>query len=206
MYPNPKFRKSDKTHTLDFARARGFGMLSINGKDGPLVAHLPFVISADGREIDMHMVRSNPVVRALDMAIPAVLAINGPDAYISPDWYGVKDQVPTWNYVAVHLRGELRRLPQEEIIDSITRLSENFETRLTPKPVWKLDKVAPDKLAKMARAIIPVRMRIADMDSTWKLGQNKPDGAMQGAIEGLKTSSIGHERAQLISMLEQLFD
>ncbi|MEE9454371.1 MAG: hypothetical protein V3V13_08320 [Paracoccaceae bacterium] len=61
-------------------------------------------------------------------------------------------------------------------------------------------------MVKMARMITPVRMRITDMDSTWKLGQNKTQGAMQGAVEGLKTSPIGHERAALISMLEQLYN
>lgn len=206
MHPNLSFRNTDTAHTLDFARERGFGMLTLNGADGPLAAHLPFVISPDGTQIDMHVVRSNPVLGALESPQPALLAVSGPDAYISPDWYGVEGQVPTWNYVAVHLRGELRRLPQEEIIDSITSLSENFEARLAPKSVWKLGKVDPDKLAKLARMIVPVRMNITSTDSTWKLGQNKPDGAIRGAVAGLETSTIGHERAALIVLLEQLLD
>ena len=206
MHPNRTFRKTDPAHTLEFARQRGFGVLSVNGENGPVAAHVPFVISPDGMQADMHLVRSNPLLAALETAQPALLAVSGPDAYISPDWYGIADQVPTWNYVAVHLRGELRRLPQEEILDSITRLSRHFEARLAPKTPWKLDKVAPEKLAKMTRMIVPLRLEIRTMDSTWKLGQNKPDGAMDGAAQGLQTSDIGQETGAMVTLLRQLSD
>jgi len=206
MHPNPIFRKTTTPDALAFARRRGFGVLTLNGAEGPIAAHLPFVISPDGREIDMHVLRSNPVNAALDTPQKALLAVSGPDGYISPDWYGVEDQVPTWNYIAVHLRGELERRPQKEILNSLTKLSDNFEQRLAPKPVWKLDKVDAEKLAKMARMIVPVRLRIDSVDSTWKLGQNKPEAAITGAANGLATSDSGHEITALADWMRSLND
>ena len=94
MHPNPAFRQTPAERSLTFARARGFGILTVNGAAGPLLAHVPFLISADGTWADLHLARSNAVARS-DLPAPAVIAVSGPDAYISPDWYGLDDQVPT---------------------------------------------------------------------------------------------------------------
>ena len=199
MHPNPIFRSDDHTKSLGFAQERGFGVLSVNGENGPLAAHLPFVFNADHSRVAFHMLRSNPVARAEG---PALLAVSGPDGYISPDWYGVPELVPTWNYVAVHIRGTLRMLAPEALEPHLRALSGEFERRLLPKPVWDLDKVSLDARAKMARMLVPAELEITDIDATWKLGQNKPAAAVQGAVEGLKHSAIGAQTAALAALME----
>ncbi len=191
MHPNPVFRKAEKVQNLEFARDRSFGALSINADAGPLVAHVPFQLSEDGTYLEAHLVRSNPIARALKEPQKAVIAISGGDGYISPDWYGVDDQVPTWNYVAVHLRGSLRLLPDTELRGILERLSDMMEARLAPKPIWKIDKVSDEALAKMLRQIVPIAMDVDDIDSTWKLGQNKPDEARLGASEAMSETGFG---------------
>ncbi len=201
MHPNPIFRSNDHAKSLSFAAKRGFGTLSVNGEHGPLAAHLPFVFNQDRSKLAFHMLRSNPVARSPG---PALLAVSGPDAYISPDWYGVPEQVPTWNYVAVHLRGTLRVLPPEALEPHLRALSGAFERRLLPKPVWDLDKVSPAARAKMMRMLVPAELDITHVDATWKLGQNKPAAAVQGAAEALKTSAIGAEIAALAALMEEI--
>lgn len=194
MHPNPSFRDIPKQTNLDLVRARGFGMLSINGTEVPLCAHIPFWLSDDGTRIEAHLARSNPILRELkDREKPALLAVNGPDAYISPDWYGVKDQVPTWNYVAVNLIGRLRSLPPKNLLPHLKRLSDNFETRLSPKPVWLTDKVDPQVLSRMMRMIVPIEMNVTSVDATWKLAQNKGEAARLAAANGLRASDPSHQ-------------
>lgn len=206
MHPNPVFHKATEDFSLDFARHRGFGNLCINGADGPIAAHVPFIISPDGSYVEAHVMRSNPIARALSTPQTALLAITGPDGYISPDWYGVEDQVPTWNYVAVHLRGQLELIPQTEIRAVLERLSDSFEARLAPKPIWKTSKVEAEKLEKMLRMIVPIRLNITSTDSTRKLGQNKPDAARIGAANGLSTSEVGSELSTLALLMREALD
>lgn len=206
MYQNSMFRNSDATHTIDVARDRGFGMLAVNGTDAPVAIHIPFVISDDGAYLEAHVMRTNLILRELDIAKQALMAINGPDSYISPDWYGVDDQVPTWNYIAVHLRGTLTRLPQDELRGILDRLSANFETRLAPKPSWTADKMTAEVLEKLMRMIVPIRMEIESADSTWKLGQNKTEQARIGAADGLEASPIGTEPAKIATHMRNLKD
>lgn len=191
MHPNPIFRYDDPDRTLKYARERSFGVVSINGENGPIAAHLPFVLSDDNSYLDAHVLRSNPIYRATKTAKPALLTISGPDAYISPDWYGIEDQVPTWNYIAVNLRGSLFHLPETDLRNVLDEISHHFESRLAPKPEWKADKMPADLLEKMMRMIVPIRMKIETVDSTWKLGQNKTSAARDAASDALLSSDIG---------------
>lgn len=185
MHPNPAFRKTSTLHNLDFARQRGFGVLSVNGAEGPVLAHVPFDLSQDGSFADLHLARSNAII-AQGLPARAVLAVIGPDAYVSPDWYGVPDQVPTWNYIAVHLRGELVQLPDDAMAPHVNALSDRFETALAPKPVWKSTKMGEGVMGRMMRMILPFRLRISGVEGTWKLNQNKTAQARAGVIAALE--------------------
>jgi len=183
MHPNLAFHTHSDADNLAFARERGFGVLAVGVDGAPMLAHVPFVLSQDGKVVDLHLVRSNPIVRALDEPLPVRLAVSGPDSYISPDWYGVDEQVPTWNYVAVHLTGTLERRPDAELRGVLDRLSAEFEARLAPKNPWRADKMDKEALDRMMRVIVPFRLNVTGVDGTWKLAQNKPDAVRERAAE-----------------------
>lgn len=201
MHPNPAFRQDPRDKNLAFARARGFGVLSVNGTEGPLAAHIPFHLNADASYADLHLARSNPIARA-GLPAPALLAVSGPDAYISPDWYGphdqVPDQVPTWNYVAVHLRGTLEPLPEDTLRPHVDALSAEHESRITGKRPWTSAKMTEGAMPRMMRMILPFRFHVTSVEGTWKLNQNKPAEVRARAAEAL---SKGNASAQEIAAL-----
>ena len=201
MHPNPAFRASPRERNLDFARSRGFGILTVNGPEGPLAAHIPFLLSGDAGFAELHLARSNPIVRA-GLPAPALLAVSGPDAYVSPDWYGphdlVPDQVPTWNYVAVDLRGVLEALPEDALRGHVDALSAEHEARIAGKAPWTSDKMTEGAMPRMMRMILPFRLRITGVEGTWKLNQNKPDPVRARAAGAL---AQGNEAARSIAAL-----
>ena len=201
MHPNPAFRQTPHDKNLAFARARGFGVLTVNGPEGPLAAHIPFLLTADASFADLHLARSNPIARA-SLPAPALLAASGPDAYISPDWYGphdqVPDQVPTWNYVAVHLRGTLEPLPEDALRPHVDALSAEHESRITGKRPWTSAKMTEGAMPRMMRMILPFRFHITSIEGTWKLNQNKPAEVRARAADAL---SKGNATAQEIAAL-----
>ncbi|MGB0798492.1 MAG: FMN-binding negative transcriptional regulator [Planktomarina sp.] len=197
MHPNPTFRKTAADQDIAFLRDRSFGILTMNGEDTPMAAHIPFRLNEDASGVEAHLVRSNPIWRAIETPVTTKLMVSGGDAYVSPDWYGVDDQVPTWNYIAVHLTVRLYRLDQSKLRGILKRLSAQFEGRIEGKNPWTLGKMTPDVLEKMERQIVPIGMDILDLQSTWKLGQNKPDAARLGAADGMETAPIGAEVGQI---------
>jgi transcriptional regulator len=201
MHPNPAFRQTPRDRNLAFARARGFGILTVNGPEGPLAAHVPFLLNDDASHVELHLARSNPIARA-GLPAPALIAISGPDTYVSPDWYGphdlVPDQVPTWNYVAVHLRGILEPLPDEALRPHADALSAEHENRIAGKRPWTSAKMTEGAMPRMMRMILPFRFRVVSVDGTWKLNQNKPADVRARAAEALAN---GDAAAQAIAAL-----
>ncbi|MGB3247251.1 MAG: FMN-binding negative transcriptional regulator [Sulfitobacter sp.] len=201
MHPNPIYHDADAKKNLDFARERGFGVLAANGPEGPLLSHVPFLLSNQGDFIELHLVRSNPIARALSAPIQVTIAVSGGDTYLSPDWYEVSDQVPTWNYVAVHLTGNLELRPSEELHALLDRQSAFYENRLLPKPPWGTAKMTPDVRDKLMRMIVPCRMTVTGVDGTWKLSQNKPDAVRMNAARHVAAYGFGQDAATIAAMM-----
>lgn len=200
MHPNPIFRKTPDALALAFLRQRSFGQITAIGPDGLLAAHVPVLLDVDGTTLDLHLVRSNPIARTLACPLDVLLTVTGPDGYVSPDWYGVPDQVPTWNYVAVEIRGTLEMRDQDNMRNVLDRQTAHFEGRL-PKPQWTTTKMTPDVLEKMMRQIVPCRLTITDMQSTFKLSQNKPDDVRLRAANAMAQGGIGMETACLSALM-----
>ena len=203
MHPNPAFRQADTARNVAFARDQGFGLLAVAAGDAPLISHIPFLLSEDGTRAEFHLVRSNPIARLMSDPLRARLAVQGPQSYVSPDWYGVEDQVPTWNYVAVHLVGQVRRQPQARMRDLLDRQSAEFETRLAPKPEWRAEKMTPDVLERMMRQIVPCEMQVDEIAGTWKLGQNKPEDVRLRAADPLAAAGQGQEVEVLARLMRK---
>lgn len=201
MHPNPAFRGTDIAENIDFARARGFGVLALSTDGAPLLSHVPFLLNEDGSAAELHLVRSNPMVRALREPQPVRLAISGADSYVSPDWYALDDQVPTWNYVAVHLVGTLAPMPHSELPDLLERLSAHFEAQLLPKPPWTRGKMDNEAFTRMLRMILPYRLTIHDIQGTWKLSQNKPTETRHTAAHHIAAQSTGSETRDLAALM-----
>lgn len=192
MHPNPVFHTETAARNLAYARDRAFGILGVSvDSAAPHFAHIPFLLDEDGTHIWLHLVRSNPIARALKEPRPAKIAVSGPDSYVSPDWYGIEDQVPTWNYIAVHISGMLELRPQNELHDLLDRQSAFFEKKLLPKTPWASAKMTAGVMERMMRSIVPCRMSVETVDGTWKLNQNKPDPVRLRAADHLETHGIG---------------
>ena len=113
MYTPPMF-KSDRAASLAFAQTRGFGLVCASDGAKPIASSLPFYLTFadDGTpHAAFHVARHNPLVKLAGGSNSWLLAVNGADAYVSPDWYVSPDQVPTWLYQVVHLTGTVRYCP-----------------------------------------------------------------------------------------------
>jgi transcriptional regulator len=184
MYTPPLF-KQDRTASLAFAEERGFGMVCAWNGARPIASSLPFYLNeAEGGTLQalFHVARGNPLATFADGATPWLLAVNGPDAYVSADWYVSPDQVPTWLYQSVHLTGPVRVLSDEELAVQIDALSENW---LLPKKPWTSGKMTPARLEAMKKAIVGLVMTVEDVEGSFKLNQHKPEAdytAVAGAL------------------------
>jgi transcriptional regulator len=186
VHANRKFWWDDKSEILEFIQHTAFAHLFVQGPDGPLVAHVPVVVTREGN-LRFHLAKSNPVTRAIEGAV-ALASFGGEDAYISPDWYGSDDQVPTWNYVTAEVRGPVTRLSDTELAAQLDDLSAEHEARLLPKRPWTRAKMSPGLFEGMLKAIVGFEMTADSVAGTLKLGQNKQVEDRMAAIVGLRAA------------------
>jgi transcriptional regulator len=187
MHPDRTFRWEDRAAMRELVSALGFGALFAATPDGPRVAHVP-IVWLDDDTIALHIARGNGITRHLD-GTTALFVAQGPDGYVSPDWYGLgPNEVPTWNYLAVELEGTMRRIDDAALIDQLDRLSAVHEAQLAPKTPWTRDKMDAKLFARMTRGIIGFRLEINAWRGTRKLGQHKPEAARIGAADGTEAA------------------
>lgn len=190
MYVHPAF-STDIADAIEMLGARGFGLLAIADAAGlPHAVPVPFVAEPHdgGLRIELHVARANPIHALIGVAgRPALVAVQGPDAYLSPDWYGMANQVPTWTFTAVHLSGTARILPTDALPGHLERLSAAAEERLAPKAPWRMEKVEPHRIEAMMRAIVGIEVLVPaeGIQAQRKLSQHKGEAALRGAMAGL---------------------
>ncbi len=173
MHPNRKFHIHDREAMAALVREQGFGLLVAQTGDGMRAVHVPVML--DGDRLLFHVARGNPIHAALIGGCDALFVATGPHGYVSPDWYGLDDRVPTWNYLAVELEGDVRPLDRDALIRFLDEVSDHHEARLAPKPAWRRSKMSDGRFEGLVKAITGFELRIRTWRGTAKLDQDKPD-------------------------------
>jgi transcriptional regulator len=184
MHPNPAFRSEDRVLCETLIDEVGFGMVFAQTPDGPRVAHVPLWSTGDGA-VQFHLARANALTRHI-AGTNALVLVNGPDAYVSPRWYADREQVPTWNYVALELEGPVRQMGPEGLMAQLRAIVTRHEDRLGGDGAWSLDEMPKAKLDRLLSGIVGFETEIRAWRPTLKLSQNKPDERerLADALEG----------------------
>lgn len=201
MYTPKHFVETRVEALHELIRAYPFATLVTRTADGLTANHLPFELVGD--VLHGHVARGNELAR-LDGA-EVLLVFQGPDGYISPNWYPSKHEtgreVPTWNYAVVHVHGRLR------VIDDATWLRRLLETLTDhheagqPQP-WKISDAPDDHIETSLRAIVGLEIAIDRIEGKFKLSQNHPARNRAGVIAGLRERD-GDGDAELAAWMTQ---
>jgi len=197
MYTPKHFRHEDAAGLHDFIRHNGFGIL-INHADGQLWAtHIPMMLSADGTKLTGHLARGNRQSRTFTHGAEVLAIFNGPHTYISSSWYD-HENVPTWNYVAVHVTGTLRVIEGDELLQSLRELTDKYE-QASECPV-SVERMSPSFLKKELAGVAGFEIAISKLEGTYKLSQNRDDANHKAIVNELekRTDADSHEIARLM--------
>ncbi|WP_446051844.1 FMN-binding negative transcriptional regulator, partial [Zobellia laminariae] len=136
MFIPDHHRNENASEIRAFLKANSFGILVSQYQNKPWATHIPLELETteDGKEVlTAHIAKANPQWREFDQNEEVLCIFNGPHSYISSSWYK-DEEVPTWNYVAVHVYGKLKILSEEEVMASMHRLVDKYEAN-SKKPI-----------------------------------------------------------------------
>lgn len=210
VYVPEAFKESRLDVLHAFMRANPFATLVTNGVEGPVVIHLPTLFHSElGRHgtLHAHAARANHDVPAGDAGVPALFVFQGSHAYISPSWYPSKllhgRVVPSWNYIAVHVRGTLKLHSEPDwLLGHLQQLTDSQEKhRDHPWFVSDAPKAYTDALVGH---IVGLEFEITSIAGKWKLGQNRSIDDQKGVITGLQAEASPSAHAVAASMQQHL--
>ncbi|MGU3368858.1 FMN-binding negative transcriptional regulator [Bacillus mycoides] len=203
MYIPKHFTIQDEETKYEMIEQNSFATLFSQHNGAPYATHLPLLLNRETLTLSGHFARPNEQWK--DSGNQQVLAIfQGPHSYISPSWYETNKAVPTWNYVAVHVYGELEIVEDEqELIDSLQDLVHKYEN---PKSTYSLNDVDPNYMEGLSRGIVGFKIKINNIEGKAKLSQNHSVERRELVIEELE--KVGSEGSWGIArwMKEQLYN
>ncbi len=150
-----------------------------------------------------HVARANPVWKQARRDVSSLVVFQGPQAYISPNWYPSKaithQEVPTWNYCMVHARGLLQvREDAAWVLNLVTRLSDTHEKNQALP--WSVSDAPKAYIDKMLAAIVGIEIVLTSLTGKWKVSQNKKEVDRQGVAVALQ--SLASDQA--LAMADQV--
>ena len=187
----PKYNQmEDPAALLAYMRAYSFAALATSGPGGLTATHLPFMIEEEGGRITLlaHMAKANPQWRDFAAGAEALVIFMQPHAYVSPRLYDSRQNVPTWNYVAVHAYGlpvliEDRAAKLELQQKLIRQHDAGYLAQLAELPASYID-------AKLA-AIVSFSIAATRIDARYKLSQDKNPAERERIARDLEASGDG---------------
>jgi len=170
----------------------------------PVATHLPFLLDparGPNGTLMTHMARANPHWRAFDGAAGALAVFSGPHAYVSPRWYTPGNNVPTWNYIAVHCSGVPVLLEGDgAAVGHLRELVDRQENRFDDP--WSLAAMPEDYVNGTAKGVVAIEIPIGRIQGKAKLSQNRTPRDRMGIIAGLEESQDTGDRRLAASMRE----
>jgi transcriptional regulator len=187
MYVPRRYEQKETKEIIEFVKDNSFGLLVSNKSNRPIGTHIPFLISQKNGIITLssHISRGNEQKHTLTEGAEVLVVFAGPHSYISPQWY-TQPNVPTWNYISVHMYGTIQIIEGEAVHSRLTAMVDKYE-QFMPKPMQVKD--IPEKMYNDdVRGIVVFDITVTEVQAAYKLSQNRDEESYQNIIDKLEQS------------------
>jgi len=203
MYTPKIFQNENTEEVLQFIKQNSFGILLNQSKGRVIGSHIPLYLDknkAGNVVLHGHISLANTQWKAFNDTEEVLVIFNGPHAYVSSSWYDHAN-VPTWNYIAVHVYGKLKILEGRELYDSLSKLVDKYEAN-SEKPV-SMASMDEEMLAQNLKGIVGFEIEITEIQPTYKLSQNRDAKNHESIVSALENTKQAESIALANAMKTQ---
>lgn len=186
MYIPKLFKMDDHVEIFDFIRQNSFGILISANNNVPIATHIPIEFEfTDENEpiLRGHVSKANSHALLFEKNPQALVIFTGAHTYVSSSWYA-QENVSTWNYTAVHVYGPIRILSEDELLESVEKLTKKYESGVE-KPLYVSD-MSSEMVRKQIKGITGFELKIEDIQAKAKLSQNRNEVDYKNVVEKLE--------------------
>ena len=201
MYIPKYFKVTDVKEIWQFVQHNSFGTLVTTDQGKPIATHLPLQLVKEGEDTYLtgHMAYGNPQWRTFEACDDVLVMFQGPHAYISSSWYE-DENVPTWNYQAVHIYGKASVLSGEALHQDLAKLMQKYEKHRDNPVVW--EQLSPELLERQLKGLVGFKIAVREIQAADKLSQNRTEEDYTNIIKKLYEEQNADAR-QLAQVMER---
>jgi transcriptional regulator len=196
MYNLSYYKETDREVLLQFMRQYSFAMLIGCANNIPAVTQIPLLIEQRAGKLFLigHFMRQTDHHKALEQNPNALFVFTGPHTYVSASLYSNTQTASTWNYMTVHARGTMQFLDNDGLLEALEKLTDHYEGKESSASFNNLPK---EYLEKLSPAIIGFEVEVKEIDTVYKLSQNRDEASYRRIIDHLEK---GGEDSQKIAL------
>lgn len=210
MYVPQHFSADDSDSLIARLARRWSGVLiTVDAEGAPIGTHVPILWDAQRKVATGHIARANPQWKLGPSK--ALLILNGPEAYVTPSWYPSKAEhgktVPTWNYEAVHITGQVEWFDDAARLEAVVHDLSVFHETGRAQP-WAMGDAPRPYIDALMRGIVGMALTAERVEAKRKLSQNKSEADFAGVAHGLAASgdALSEEVAALMHATRPIAD
>jgi transcriptional regulator len=187
MYNLPYFKDKDQQTVLEFIHHHPFAFIAgCDGSNKPIATQIPVFIEEREGKLYMtgHMMKQTDHHKAFEKNPNVLCVFTGNHTYVSATWYSDPHQASTWNYMSVHVKGQLCFLNDKGLVDVLRKTSLHFEKGNTGSSTV-FDNLSEEYTGKLMKAIVAFEVEVQEIDHVFKLSQNRDRESYQHIMEKL---------------------
>lgn len=188
MYNLTYFKEKEKQTLVKFMEDNRFAFMTGSFLSGIQVAtQIPVLLEERNGELYLqgHIMRNTDHHKAFVENPNALLVFTGPNCYVSASWYSNPQVGSTWNYMSVHVGGQVSFMTNEELIQFMRKLTLKME-KGNKQSLTFIDNLPEQYVDKMMSAIVGFEIRAEKMENVFKLSQNRDEKSYLNIISKLE--------------------
>lgn len=188
MYNLPYFKENDQQVVLEFIHQHPFAFIcGCDENSKPVATQIPvFIEERNGKlYLSGHMMKQTDHHKAFEINGEVLCVFTGHHTYVSATWYSNPAQASTWNYMSVHVKGKLKFLDEDALIEVLKKTSLHFENG-DKNSSTVYDNLPEDYRNKLMKAIVAFEVEVESIDNVFKLSQNRDKESYQHIVDKLK--------------------
>jgi transcriptional regulator len=188
MYNLPYHKEQNEEVIKEFIKEHPFAFLSgCDTQNKPIATQVPvFIEEHAGKKIVRGHIMKNTDHHKAFLHNPNVLVVfTGKHTYVSGTWYTNPHTPSTWNYMSVHAKGIIKFLNDEALENVLRMTSLHFENHNQQSPTT-FDNIPAEFKQRVMDAIVAFEIEVTEIDTVFKLSQDRDFKSYQNIIEKLK--------------------
>ena len=187
MYIPKIYKSEDQKLMKEIIRENSFALL-ISDKEKLAATHSMFLANENEGNfyLETHISKANFQAKVLKDGDEVLCDFLGAHSYISSSWYNHQN-VSTWNYEAVQIRGKVKLMNDDELYEHLRKLTFKYEK--SQKCPILVENMGDDYVRKEMKGAFGINIFPTEIFIVNKLSQNRNESDFRNIIKELEESS-----------------